>query len=967
MNTSSVSQSMLHNQFKTLLLIILLSIGFADLFAKDNLSKWDNLVRVIPLPTLKQIPVSAIHTVFKDHEGYIWYGTSNGLCRDDGYDIQVFRNDYKRKHPIEGVTIWCINEDDKGHIWFGTDDGLYQVRKPQYDVLPLDSLRYKGVRVKSIFHTSAGDMWVHSYNRLVRYDKQGLYKHSYTLSETAPHGTTQLVEQGDILYLNVPEQGIFYYQTLSDAFLPLPETSSLSQIVDITPDQTDTGLWLIDKYQHIYHYRPAAMAGKEGELCSFDLPLESEDDDYQNIRQDHIYGFLWIRTNQQLLVYTAPQSHEEVPRLIWQSKSKAQRNLMLGEMLVEGDEVWSMAFDVPSRIFHLSPITYQHVPLHFLSDHIPYRPAIIALAEAGEGWFWIYQERVGLCLIQPQSEQLSIWRDQPELRGYQLGGGSLIAPSAQYGGIWVDHYSDNRLQAFRRIGSKMQSMVEIDLNKYIAAERHCLSLVEDIAGHLWVGTTGGLLTFDAKTLKLLYCNTRLGKISAIRQDPSGHLWITSLSHGLLRFSGLEDYEVMLPDTRLQTMAIDAPHHQVWLANDMGELLCFDTESRTLTNHTDECGLNGDRINNLCCDSLGHLWIGMNQRLVEYNPQNHSTRNFTTSAGEEGMTRLLPNASTTMSDGQLAYGGIPGLLFVHPSSMLDQHADPMHVTITSVTVEDQPRQLSVASDSSLCLQLLPGQRDIRIAFSSLHHALAPITRYVYRIKELDENWHGTEIGKNKVQYAMFPKGRYTMEVRGIDKNGNWAPNVTTLHIEQLPYWYESAWAYLIYILLGLSAALIAIWLAMHKTKKKNEELWSDSEEMLRMRQYLQNDKPAAEAQSTEQEIEFPQLDKLFLEKAETAVKQNFSREDFDVLEFAEAVNMSKSTLNRKLKALTNQTPLEYINAYKMKRALEMLKDPDASIDEVSVALGFQSRRYFSAVFKKAFNESPTQYQKRVTQK
>lgn len=955
------------NQLKTLLLIILLSIGFTDLLSKDNISKWDNLVRVIPLPTRNQLPVSAIHTVFKDHEGYIWYGTSNGLCRDDGYDIMVFRNDFKRRHPIEGVTIWCINEDDTGNIWFGTDDGLYQVRKPQYDVIIIDSTRYEGVRVKSIYRTSDGDMWVHSYKQLVRYDSSGCYKHSYAISELQPNGALQLVELRGVLYLNVSEHGVFYYQSLSDTFLPLNEVTTPSQIVDITPDQQGNGLWMIDKYKSIYHYLPAPTTGHEGRISRYVIPQVEADVNYQNIRQDPVYGFLWVRTNRQLQVYTAPEAADEQPQLIWQSQKRLHRDMMLGEMLVADDEVWSMAFDVPSCIFHLSPVTHRHEPLHYLSERISYGPAIIALAEAGEGWFWIYQERVGLCLIHPQTEQLTIWKDQPELRDYSLGGGSVIAPSQLYDGVWVDHYTDNHLQAFHRIRSKMQCLADIDLDKYISAERHCTSITEDRQGRLWVGTTGGLLTFDAQTLKLLYCNTRLGEITATCQDRMGRIWVSSLSHGLLCFSDLENYEVMLPDKRAQKIALDVIQQQVWLADDMGELLSFDTTTRMLTNHTEVCGLNGDCINSLCCDSLGHLWIGMNQRLVEYNPQHSATRNFTTSGYNDGMSRLLPQAFAPMADGQLVYGGIPGLLFVQPSSMLDQHADPMHVTITSVTVEDQPRQLSVASDSSLCLQLLPGQRDIRIAFSSLHHALAPITRYVYRIKELDENWHGTEIGKNKVQYAMFPKGRYTMEVRGIDKNGNWAPNVTTLHIEQLPYWYESVWAYLIYILLGLSAALIAIWLAMRKTEKKNEELWADSEEMLRMRQYLQNDRPATEMQPTEQEMEFLQLDKLFLEKAEAAVQQNYGREDFDVLEFAAAVNMSKSTLNRKLKALTNQTPLEYINAYKMKRALEMLKDPDASIDEVSVALGFQSRRYFSAVFKKAFNESPTQYQKRVTLK
>lgn len=953
---------MRRTQLTIVLLITFISFISPVFCLNISPADWDNLVTFCPLPTLHQLPVRAVHTVFKDREGYIWYGTSDGLCRDDGYDIQVFRNDYRRQFPIRGTTIWCINEDDEGNIWFGTDNGLFQIHKPDYSVLPIDSIRYEEVTVKSIFHTSDGDMWVHTYNQLNRYDSDAKYKNTYPLDERNPSKTTQLVESGGTLYLNVPEQGLYYYQQLSDTFLPVPESPNLEMIEDISADNQGIGLWMIDKYKCIYHFK-SGIDHHDGHLFSYPLPDEQNGDYYQNIRQDGVYGFLWIRTNQQLLAFTAPQAEKEAPCLLWKSQDRLHRNQMLGEMLVQDEEVWSMAFDVASGIYHLSPVAYQHQPLKFLSDRIPYVPAIIALADAGDDWLWVFLERVGLCLLNPQSEQLTRWDEQSELKNYQLGGGTIIARSKHYNGVWVNHYSDNHLEVLSRQGSKMLCLGDIDLNRYISAQRHCNTITEDKQGRLWVGTTGGLLAFDSRTFKLIYCNTRLGEISAICEDEEGHIWVTCLNQGLLCYSEPENEEVILPGRELKAMTIDSCNNQVWLCNDKGELFCMDRSTHEIHNHTEDCGLNGDRINNLYCDTLGHLWIGMNQRLIEYNPRNHATSNYTTSGESDIMTRLLPRAFTRLDDGRLAYGGIPGLLMVRPSTMLDQQAEPMHVAITGITIDGRPRHHTMGKDGNLHLQIQAGERDICIAFSSLHHFQAPITRYGYRIRELGEKWNGTEIGQNKALFSMFPKGKYTMELRGIDKYGNWSTDITTLTIEQLPYWYESKWAYLAYALLGLFSILLAFWIVMRNTKKKNEELWADSKEMLLMRHYLQADAP----QSSEQDIEFLQLDKLFLEKAELAVKQNFSREDFGVQEFAAAVNMSKSTLNRKLKALTDQTPLEYINDYKMKRALELLKDPDATITEITVALGFQSRRYFSAVFKKTFNESPTQYQKRVTQK
>lgn len=50
-------------------------------------------IRITPVPSLPQLPVSAIHRIFQDSEGMMWYGTVNGLCCDDGYQISVIRSD----------------------------------------------------------------------------------------------------------------------------------------------------------------------------------------------------------------------------------------------------------------------------------------------------------------------------------------------------------------------------------------------------------------------------------------------------------------------------------------------------------------------------------------------------------------------------------------------------------------------------------------------------------------------------------------------------------------------------------------------------------------------------------------------------------------------------------------------------------------------------------------------------------
>ena len=94
-------------------------------------------VEMTGIPALQRLPVNAIHRIYQDREGYIWYGTVNGLCRDDGYQVQVFRSDFNRRGLLANNLVECITEDGDGCIWFGTDKGAYRMSKRDYRVEPV--------------------------------------------------------------------------------------------------------------------------------------------------------------------------------------------------------------------------------------------------------------------------------------------------------------------------------------------------------------------------------------------------------------------------------------------------------------------------------------------------------------------------------------------------------------------------------------------------------------------------------------------------------------------------------------------------------------------------------------------------------------------------------------------------------------------------------------------------------------
>ena len=133
------------------------------------------------------------------------------------------------------------------------------------------------------------------------------------------------------------------------------------------------------------------------------------------------------------------------------------------------------------------------------------------------------------------------------------------------------------------------------------------------------------------------------------------------------------------------------------------------------------------------------------------------------------------------------------------------------------------------------------------------------------------------------------------------------------------------------------------LLLCRMKLKNEELYADSAELMKMRSYL-DEKPVPQTEVRISEMEFAKLDEILLGNILKAVEDNLSEAEFDVQHLAEKVNMSRSTLTRKLKAITGLTPLEYIRRVKMQHACRMLKDPHTTLNlETSTFSPFSSTR------------------------
>lgn len=102
------------------------------------------------------------------------------------------------------------------------------------------------------------------------------------------------------------------------------------------------------------------------------------------------------------------------------------------------------------------------------------------------------------------------------------------------------------------------------------------------------------------------------------------------------------------------------------------------------------------------------------------------------------------------------------------------------------------------------------------------------------------------------------------------------------------------------------------------------------------------------------------DEIFLEKVMSFIEKNMAEPTLNVEELGKEVFMSRVTLYRKIKALTNQTTIEFIRMVRLKKAAQFLETAQYGISEVGYMVGFTDIDYFRKCFKEQFNQTPSEF-------
>jgi signal transduction histidine kinase/ligand-binding sensor domain-containing protein/AraC-like DNA-binding protein len=141
--------------------------------------------------------------------------------------------------------------------------------------------------------------------------------------------------------------------------------------------------------------------------------------------------------------------------------------------------------------------------------------------------------------------------------------------------------------------------------------------------------------------------------------------------------------------------------------------------------------------------------------------------------------------------------------------------------------------------------------------------------------------------------------------------------------------------------------------------KIEELSARIKNLLESRRKLR-DKYQNSFSLDPKEITVTSVEEKFVQKLLNIMEKHHADPEFDVETLGKEIGMSRTNLYRKLKSIINQHPTEFIQSFRLKKAVMHFKCHSGNISEVAYSLGFNSLTYFTRIFKKHYGVTPTEY-------
>lgn len=808
----------MNNILKTVISVICLLTGTFPLCSQQIIS-WK-------MPFLEQLPTNEIIEIYQDDRGYMWIGTTDGLARYDGYEVQVFRADYRHPDLLFSNYVSAVAENEK-YIWIGTQKGLNLMDKATCRITPFEKAEMQGREIRAMMRDKDDRVWIATGGNVYACDSSMKLSKPYELGWTV--NNIYKDRKGDIWVLTW-HGGIYKYQQETDDFKKYPSVGVNNNPFCLLHDK-EGRYWLATWGDGLYLFRPEADAEKMYHpLNVVNTKLKTPEGTFFSLVQDDVYGYVWALSYNEMYAFELDDD-----RKLKQADLSGiiDKNKMFSRLYKDSDgDIWLGSYDVGYNLF-FEENDIKNYELSSIKSDIGFDTNILCLYKDADGYFWLNQERYGLCLLNGRTGTLTYGIENDKLHPVDMG---TIVGSAEEGCVWASVKYVPLIFKMKKRGDNVVVHSEIALDKIIPNPGLVKSMVEDKAGNLWIRTDRRLFLKPAAGSTILI-DTGVAYTANFALDKEGFVWVGSDDGHIYRLrydNGIKaDRTLKLSnlnkEDKIASIFVDADNG-VWCTTAQGRLLVFEGGTGGMLDKTDACEMNGESILNILGDD-NHVWLVTNRSITRHSLRKGTNVKYFTSDEEIAVSAFRQRASC-LAGNSVYVGGHGGFISIGADRKFKHTLKANPVQITDVKVNnsslffraDSCRQRNTVNQCTL----EPGDENIEILFSSLRYTGNKKIKYAYRLKGVDKDWVYADGGKRSAFYNKLGKGSYTFQVKSTDEKGIWSEEVTALHLVKLPAFYETWYAYLAYALAvaGMLYLLIRGYsnrIRLKNSLKLNEEL------------------------------------------------------------------------------------------------------------------------------------------------
>jgi signal transduction histidine kinase len=351
-------------------------------------------------------------------------------------------------------------------------------------------------------------------------------------------------------------------------------------------------------------------------------------------------------------------------------------------------------------------------------------------------------------------------------------------------------------------------------------------IIQDRSANYWIGTQNGLYKINSEKStveifqKELDTNHKLSAnlVYCLLEDSDGLIWIATVS-------GLDVYnpvtkeikhfrkeEKGLTDDLIISLCEDSKG-RIWIGTST-YVNIYNKKDSTFTYYSQEHGLPNNNIFEIIKDGSKDLWLATGKGLCKFDEKQNTFHTFTL---EDGLQSLEFNLRATYlcADGEMLFGGMNGFNSFYPDSIFKNPYIPNLVfTAFHKTKGTTKEYVNLEVSDEVVLKF--NVTSFTIEFAALEYTNPQKNNYSYQMEGISDEW--VDIGNRKfVPFSGLPPGKYTFKVKGSNNDGVWNDKEISISIIILPPWWESIYAYIIYLVLIILSIVVFIKIRVRKLK------------------------------------------------------------------------------------------------------------------------------------------------------